>query len=56
VAILTAQREEKQAVIQSAAREVRTVEILETRRDRSQVVEKDHREQRVTDEFAQETE
>lgn len=52
VAVLTAQREEKQAVLQSAARDIRTVELLETRRDRSQVVEKDRREQRVTNEFA----
>lgn len=51
VAVLTAQREEKQALLLSAARDVRTVEILETRRDRAQAVEEDRREQRTTDEF-----
>lgn len=51
VGVLTALREEKQALLLSAARDVRTVEILETRRECAEAVEEGRREQRASDEF-----
>ena len=51
VGILTAQRDEKQALLLSASRDVRTVEILEIRREDAQAVEEDRREQRASDAF-----
>ena len=52
VGVLTAQRDEKQALLLSASRDVRTVEILETRREDAQAVEEDRREQRASDAFS----